>query len=569
MDMKKTVALLTVMLMLTVFFSVPVFAIVPTAQRRATDHFTSGNLVVTTTATLLYSTTYESAGMSNGYLGGAVTETVLTLRLYNSSATLDTRLDSCVISVQYDSYNVAPFLCGWDNYTTDLYISDGASTQLLTVVPSADYSSYTGIVIPPHQSLYLVASIYTQAKNDTAATTPDSVYLSSVSTSVTGVSSGSFDYPGDPTPADLSAIADALENIDDNTDNIESLLLDIKTQLQWTGSYASPSVNTAQSIIRSDVTDGLDYMYTSYTIYSGNSFIATQDVEFVDNSHYYDNYERVVPILIQIQYENYYDYAVANTATHTVTFSDLLPKSSNISYIIAEYSSNTFNIPRINYNGSNPNYVDLLFDYSVGTMPTGGGAFQGVVARGMNYSTFLIYAYIKDNQNSNNTLVLNSSFTNPATTFRITDMNMDADGRVNLGRIDNNLQQFLDNYNAVNGTGDLSAGSNVLTEGLNNAHQTEQGYFEANSQALANSGISNPNFEASDRAGINSAIAGNKNTFGLLWNAIGAWRNVYIYAAMLGLVTYLLRHRPWTSASRAGADRFTRSLSDYNGGDHI
>lgn len=124
-----------------------------------------------------------------------------------------------------------------------------------------------------------------------------------------------------------------------------------------------------------------------------------------------------------------------------------------------------------------------------------------------------------------------------------------------LTQINNSLRDLVDAYNGVSGSSSISSSSSSINNQSNQVHSAESSYFAQNSQALANSGISNPNFEANDRSSINNGMGSVRSLFNDLWSNIGALRNIYIYALMMCLATYLLRHRPWISTSKSRREK--------------
>lgn len=121
----------------------------------------------------------------------------------------------------------------------------------------------------------------------------------------------------------------------------------------------------------------------------------------------------------------------------------------------------------------------------------------------------------------------------------------------NLKPIIDAIEGLTDAYNGVTGSDSISSSSSGINNQSSQVHAAESSYFTQNSQALINSGISNPNFEAADRTSINSGMGSVRSLFNDLWSNIGALRNIYIYALMMCLATYLLRHRPWIGASKS------------------
>lgn len=555
--MKKAAVMLMIMTVITsaVFFCPVVHAYDLQVANKKIEHYQTGSLYVTTTAVQFYPVTYDSSAPSQWY-GGAETETMITLRLYNSSSQ-DCYLGNALITLTFANTGIVPYTSGIENYGNDLYLSFDNNSSDLKVVPSADYSLWTGIVIPPGASLYLCASVFTQCVDTTVR--PDAVALTNVQCSVSGVSYGDFDYPGDPVPSDLSGIESSLQSIDGNTDNVEQLIQDIKDMLEFTGSTGTVGYNPTQAFVRSATSTSLPYMYTSYSIYTGNSYVEDDEVAIADHDSAYHNYTRVVPITISIQMENYYEYAVANVAgtdLNALAFIDLLPNDQWISYTVESCESGVFQNPRIIYPGSN-GYASLIFDYKIGSQPSGGGSLRGVCPIGLNYSTFVIFAHIR----GNNVFALNGSFTNPAADFVLTDLHINADNRVTTGEIWSILQrpsqEVQDNSAAVNNDADQVA------QQMQDVHQQEMQYFEDNQDAIAATGLNNFQFNQNHI----SAFTMITTQFTELWNALSDYTLVFIFTLLLSLATYIIKHEPTTKVkqyrSSVAAERAER-ISYYS-----
>lgn len=518
----------------TVFFCSPVYAYDPQFSYKQTEHYQSGSLYVTSSATQFYPVTYDSEAPSQ-WFGAAVSEIFITVRLYNSS-TLDCYVNTADIQLTFGNSAIVPYVCGIDNYGLDLFLSMESSSNLLRITPSNDYSLWTGLVIPPQSSLYLAASVFVQCQDTTVR--PDQVQLTGVQTVTSGVSTGTYTYSGDPTPYDLSGIVSDLNAIDLSTSSALAELQAIKNALVYNGTISSPGFNPTQAMVRT-INTGVTYYYEGYSIYTGQSHIDVDTVEVADADSVYHTYTRKIPITVSIQQENYMGYAVANTGgadKNALLFSDLLPASQYISYEIGESTSDVFQNPRIIYTGGN--YVSLIFDYKLGKSANGG--FEGLVPNGLCNSTFVIYAYVR----GNNSLELNQNFTSPSQSYYLTDMKLDSDVRITVGEIRDNLNQgsqpVQDNSTAVNNDADQVAVQ------MQNVHQQEMQYFQDNQDAIAATGLNNFQFNQNHI----SAFTMITTQFTELWNALGDYTLVFIFTLLLSLATYIIRHEPTTKVKQ-------------------
>lgn len=521
--MKKTLLVFIVFLSaLSVFFSIPVYAYDPQFSYKQTEHYQSGSLYVTSSATQFYPVTYDSEAPTQ-WFGAAVSEIFITVRLYNSS-TLDCYVNAADIQLTFGNTAIVPYVCGIDNYGLDLFLSMENSSNLLRITPSNDYSLWTGLVIPPQSSLYLAASVFVQCQDTTVR--PDQVQLTAIQTVTSGVSTGTYTYSGDPTPYDLSGIVSDLNDIDVNTSDALAELQAIKNALVYNGTISSPGFNPTQAMVR-NINTGVTYYYEGYSIYTGQSHIDVDTVEVADADSVYHTYTRKIPITVSIQQENYMGYAVANTGgadKNALLFSDLLPASQYISYEIGESTSDVFQNPRIIYTGGN--YVSLIFDYKLGKSANGG--FEGLVPVGLNNSTFTIYAYVR----GNNTFAFNQNFTSPSQSYYLTDMKIDNDARITISDIRDQLQSSH--------SADISTDSSTIHDQSSAIHSQEQSYYQQNSQAIQATGLSNYQFDNTTVSGLQ----GVRGDFVDVWNSLGGWTSVYIFSLTLGLALTILRHSP-------------------------
>lgn len=105
------------------------------------------------------------------------------------------------------------------------------------------------------------------------------------------------------------------------------------------------------------------------------------------------------------------------------------------------------------------------------------------------------------------------------------------------------LQTIIDNQNPANqATDDLSNDSQSSSTTQDQIHAQEQQWYQDNSAALANTGLSNYQFSA-PVSGSLSAVA---TQFSELWNVLGDWVQIYFFVLTLSLATFILRHRPHT-----------------------
>lgn len=556
--MKKTVALMTCLIVIAaVFFYSPVFAAsqirlnyMGRVQNTKIDQNTG--ITMYTSVTVLYPE--SDSGMANG----STAELMITARLYNPSTTYSGFVYMPTLEFTFTSNNnyPVPKMTGVDNQSPDLFVGDDfnnyGSLQKLRIYSSAAYGRGDGVIIPPGSSLYLVSQVTVNCTYEVSANNVIVPVLDSVAINGGAFALGDYSYAGEPT--DLSQIQTAINTINTNTDQIESLLNSIKNELIPNANFYSPAYNTPQYFSVSHNT-GLQYFYMTASIYSGNSYIETDNIDHFDEYHVF---ERVVPITISLAMENYYSYAVAQTGAQTNTalvITDLLPRDQRISYTIGEYDSNVFDIPRVADIGSG-NYDLLVFDYKNAGRPTN-SAYCGLVPIGSNHSTFVIYAHIRGDAQ----LVLNSSMTiSSSYTFQITDIYLKSTDMM-LSDIYSYLNK--EDQSVEDQADDVTDDAQDIATQIETVHQQEMQYFEDNQDAIEATGLSNFHFNNNTI----SAFTMITNQFTSLWNALGDYTLVFIFTLLLSLATYIIKHEPTTKVkqyrSSVAAERAER-ISYYS-----
>lgn len=514
MDMKKTVTILSVMLVcVAVFFCVPVNAATYTGSPAVHKSASGSSQGVTWEISL---DQYYPIQNADGGIAAGETYTMVYYRITNSNDDA-AYVRNTGFTIQWVT---APYIVRYETVSDDLLLGYQNTSGSWYIYGDSPYSYSNGIVVGPHSSLYCVAYIVTS--DNVNGTAISGQVISSVSLSNHTVTLG--DYPYGNGTSELQ--------------DIDTLLHDLITQLTFTG-----TITEYNPLSYSTLTFNYDQPYNNVSISCGitrlSSFALSDTAVILSNTDAYQSGSQVIPFQVSFRINNYNAENVLHPA-YFIYAPTCLPATPGISYVMHDFRSNIFESYQMQYTTVNgTRYLQLRFFYKF-TDADGSHLPYGIGA-----TSFTLLA-IKDDDVAD-PVISNPPVSIPQYTFQASIRRFVYNPEQS---INSTLEDLYNAYSQVNGVGDLSDQSNDLTEGLKDAHQTEQNYFESNSEALSNSGISNPNFEASDRTGINSAISGNKNQFGMLWNAIGAWRNVYIYAALLCLVTYLLRHKPWISGGR-------------------
>lgn len=106
-----------------------------------------------------------------------------------------------------------------------------------------------------------------------------------------------------------------------------------------------------------------------------------------------------------------------------------------------------------------------------------------------------------------------------------------------------NLKSIIDELNRINSAPSnsttLTNQSSSTQSSIDSQHQTESSYFQQNQSNLESTGISNFQFDGNVQSGLNSITS----DFGSLWGALGQWKFVYTFTLLMGLATFLIRHR--------------------------
>lgn len=106
----------------------------------------------------------------------------------------------------------------------------------------------------------------------------------------------------------------------------------------------------------------------------------------------------------------------------------------------------------------------------------------------------------------------------------------------------------LDSINSVpsNVSSNNSISQSVNSD-MNNIHNTESSYFQANQQALEASGIGNFSFDNNVVSGFSTV----RTDFLELWYGLGDFRLIFVFTLLIALATFVIRHNPSLRANRA------------------
>lgn len=226
------------------------------------------------------------------------------------------------------------------------------------------------------------------------------------------------------------------------------------------------------------------YIFNSYINYRDYELDSTSDIML-------DNIDIVYPVLFKIRIDNPNSYEMLCNQ-QSISINGALPGVAN--YVLVHMYSNFAEIPW--FHETAPNTVQVIFE----RVENG----KGVLSPGSSF----LYIYYERHISGNT--VTNPSYGTMSLAYRT-------------------FTQFTDNTDTASDMNDQ-------------IHQQEQVWYDNNSQALEDVGLSNYRFSPSQSNGITQAVT----QFQAVWNALGDWTNVYIFILILSISTYIIRHEPTT-----------------------
>ena len=428
------------------------------------------------------------------------------------------------------------------SYSDDLILTYNFNdTGYMTLMPSSSWCDGNNIVVPAHTSLVALAEIkfnayyqydsngYTSKyptinKFDWSSTptyggttyNPIGLGSGGSSTNYSSVLSDIYDllYNIDGTATSISGFVDGIEglltnidghvdqlegyvdgiegllnSIDSHVDGVEGLLTDIRSLLSWSGSF--PTV--------------------TYSDYAYRTFDGT--INSIENLTYHVelNYAGAYCVLDSTDFE-----------TPNTLYQNKVYKHRYVAYIsVGNYTGTDYlhagNFQLYRFLSSNYRSIDISAFYSESfvdpfVLTTGG------------YTSFYMFLNRDDPVLYNGTyraVVYFDVYRDTATSPTINDTYITGTG----------WSSYTDN---------LTDASDSLATQSNQAHSQEQAYFNQNSQAIADTGLSNYHFSTTDGNGVASVSVDFTN----LWNALGGWTTVYIFSLTLGLALSIIKHSP-------------------------
>lgn len=519
--MKKTLLVFLVFLStLSVFFCFPVYGATPAPLNRHTDqkssNSVSGNIVA-----------YQGYPYSFGtsLIGGYGQSTYVYVSFYNNTST-NKRVSG--ISFQLD-YSGTPVFLRESSISSDLYLGTMTAGGSWNILPSADFDS-NGLIVPAHTTLYMFAEIVTRCEFNTSSQTVTGASLNSITLSQFTATDTTVAVPGQA--QDLSRIVTLLDSIDQDTDDLVTLVQDIKTALSYGGSIANIQKRNYNWYTWNVHTQGTQVSdFESYIkVFELSSFVLSEEMAYSLTNGLYRHDCYVVPVQLRVLTYNYSDTALKTS--RRLDINNLLPKASKASLFIYGEEMSIFDKPYFDTSAST-SYINLCMPVklSIGS--------NGIIPSGVFYDTYTILMIFDD--------VVSDTFNNsPSFSFNTysSDLHIDSDIIFTVSDIDNKVGQLLDSFYGSN-NGNVSQDSDTLANQSDSVHSQEAQYYAQNTQAIQATGLSNYQFDNFAVSGLQSV----RGDFIDVWNSLGGWNSVYIFSLTLGLALTILRHSPSTISS--------------------
>lgn len=522
---KKIVSICSILTLLTVFFCIPVYA-ENTYVREIRNYSNSISSV---------SFTYSATAAQFDYVtestlsGGMYSPVLITVRFTNNGSN-DIKIANSYVDLTFTTYSE---LSGYDCYTSDLMVQmvkNGNDTPRYNIVASNDYSYGGHIIIPSNSSLYLVFEVDIAAHYDTSSAQVVSPSLDAVLVSVNSSDVVAGDYPTtgsipeqlDQLESYVSQVAGYTYGNGQSLATITSLLIDIKNQIRFTGTFVAPSMDQYSS---NSVNVNLASPFVNFTlrrtIYP--SYLITYDFEDNYNTNSFDTYGTKRYVI-----EYYGQFRLENSITYNLFLLDHPYVDSNsVRGYVASVESN---------------FVETTYTTSSGIFLISNGSTSNrfIIPGGRNYFRIIIYVDVP----------LNTT---------LTPVNLDSDTSVSVTTIETYTgyyphsiaQGMADIYSVITSPSqqntDTVTESNSVGSMSDQIHQQEQQWYAQNDAAMEAVGLSNYRYTQNQQNGIVGAVL----QFEQLWLALGDWTLVYIFTLMLSLAVFILRHEPTTRVKQA------------------
>lgn len=506
--MKRVIALVLLLSGVLALFTFNVHGATPAYGAYKTNYRTVSPITFKVSALQLESQPVDntSAYEYEIYIGASVTNAISTA-CYINDLSFGLNFGDGTTSTLYSIVDM-------ETYSPDLSLS--CVNHTFSVIPSNEFSYNNGVVVPANSCLYLVCKVrvrWNGVSNEHTALNSISVYNFTTTTSDVYVPGIPVDYSpimsyleSMPTQVQINNVLTILSQLYlRNHEDIQALI-DILT---YTGNNPS---NTNQSVSLSSVEINPDSGFRCIVnrLVQG-PFVVDTDFEYVNDSYtQLISYRyQIILIVNEICNNTYIGHPYLNINNFMPTGIGLEPT------FIPEYK---------NIFLDNSNRLQVRNNRSYNADP-----YRSIYPKGNNLYLFTFNVYTNQ--------LLNFSAINPTYNSSIPFV------------VNNDVYAPTDEYTALrdlyaaiqsSSSSSISSDSNTLNQTESQVHQQEQIYFQQNAQAILDTGLSNYRFNTEQSNGISAVSI----DFTSLWNALGSWNSVYIFALTLTIALTILRHAP-------------------------
>lgn len=510
--MKRVVTIAVIMAIVTSLFSFSVFA--ETDFNYATSVSNQdiiNGLVITLKANR--GSLINTGTAALGYSGYCPILITVTLQNTNNQNVL---VNNLKFKMTTNSSGNFSRIVSFEQLSNDLIIAETPYdlNNYISIVPSNEYSYGSGIVVPANSTMYMVCLMNVYANYDTSSNqwqVPSLQYIG-YDQSIT-VNTGNYNATG--VPIDLSDVTESLEELISIVSS-EDTLLEIIDLVTYSG--------VGPTIINGNITTTV----SEITGYNGLTFRASQiimpghyisdDFEFnSSNDNLYEVGTVVYPVILTTYYRNATDYDYR--LRYFYNLQNALPQLNNgISFDFKDY---------------NTDYAYYRYESgrTIAILPyNSDSSYSYLAKRSSGYSSIIIYIYCAPGV----TPVWSTFSVNIGSTVPTQVQSSPGSSKDLFGLIQELVRSLVKSNNVDN--------TEIAEEMNDDIHEAEQVWYDNNSEALEQVGLSNYRFNNNQTSGIYQAVT----QFQAVWNALGQWTNVYIFILILSISTYIIRHEPTT-----------------------
>lgn len=411
-------------------------------------------------------------------------------------------------------------IVSFESFSSDAWISNDGNL-MFTIVPSNDFSYANGIVVPPSESIWVVGTITAQHVSDSNS----SFSLSAVNIP-TFTTARSDNYPYGATVnwsplisaidqyfntqhVDNNNILTVLGSIKVDSSAAVTALSDILAAVTYSGS--NPSISLPSGDFQESTYTGSGFtINVQRTFYSGVPLSYDFELNSTSDSPVLSGYY-FCPFTVAVGIAA--DNALSVNSAQLI-LSSMFPSGYRVE--LTNFISDVF------YPWTMDSRLILRYRQQVDSN-------KSLIPKGR--SNTILYGRLY--------LPIGTARTLP--TLDISGLNITAStysGYVPRNEIEA-WRDFLNAYSSSNRS-DLDQQSNDIGSTSDAIHTQEQQFFNQNSQAIAQTGLSNYRFSSDQTGGI-SAVS---NDFTAVFNALGGFNSVFIFSLTLALALRIIRHGP-------------------------